>query len=553
MKRSEKFANLHDRVFDVLVIGGGITGAGVVREAAWMGFDALLVEKSDFASGTSSRSSKLLHGGLRYLENYEFGLVFEAVRERMDGYRIAPHLVKPIQFLFPQYKQDRPGMNIMSLGLWLYDAMAGMKSFGLHKRLNKVQFSAAAKGIRAADLLGGFRYWDAQTNDARLTLEAIMDAEKLGGTVLNWTNVKEVTKVGDLWSCTLLDRLKNEKVQVRARTIAIAAGPWLDRVTKMFESDPKQRMRPTKGVHVLVSRDRFPLDETIVVMHPRDARVTFAIPNGNTVVIGTTDTDYPDPVREPEVTKDDVDYALEGVNHLFPDLGLQPEDVLTSYAGLRPLVYEEHKSESEVSREHEVFRIVDHVYAIAGGKLTTWRVMGSDMVKVLVKDLKEGGRKPQRNRRGLYRRLLPGGVGMGDRTQINGRVPAFAKKYNLSETAANTALFTYGARAHDALQYAQQQEKGLTALGVDEVLLGCLMFSVEQEYARSLDDLLRRRSSIFYNDPDQGRSVTTIVADAVAPLLAWQAEDVQREIDHYIQICDHFLPKSSAQKGESTA
>lgn len=547
MTRHDRIAGAQGQVYDLLVVGGGITGAGVAREAAWSGLSTLLVEKNDYAAGTSSRSSKLLHGGLRYLENYEFHLVFEAVRERMEGYRLAPHLVEPIPFLFPQYVHDRPGINILSLGLWLYDAMAGLQTFGLHKRLSAAQFAEVAPGIRTEGLRGGFRYWDARTDDARLTLEIILDAQQLGATTLNRMSVEKAQRDAEgLWNCELADELTGERLTVRARSVVIAAGAWLDAVAPIFEGgEPRKRMRPTKGVHLLVPRSRLPIRETMVVMHPRDKRVSFAIPIDDHVVIGTSDTDHPQLSLEPGVSADDVTYMLEGVNHLFPDAHLTAADVYTSYAGLRPLVFEGEKAESQVSREHDVFTVAESVFAIAGGKLTTWRIMASDVLRPLMKARKAKGFKPERKLRALYRRVLPGVGTYKSRAEILSSTDNIARQHNLPAEAVRTLLQAYGARTQAVIEFAKTRPDGFQTLGKGQLIAGVFDFAVAHEDALTLDDLMRRRTPLFYNEPDQGRAAAAVVARRVAPMLGWDDTRVQQEVAAYQTMCDLYRPQVS--------
>lgn len=542
MTRSQRLAQLGQTTQDLIVIGGGITGAGVAREAAWSGMDVVLVDSADFGGGTSSRSSKLLHGGLRYLEHYEFGLVFEAVRERMEGYRIATHLVEPLPFLFPQFEGDRPGMNIMGLGLWLYDAMAGFRSFGMHTRHNAEAFARMAPGIRTQGLRGGFRYFDAQTNDARLTLEAILDAQQLGANCLNYCGVVSAEQVGDLWCVKVEDKIGCAVHEIRARNVILAVGPWLDKIAPVF-GDSTKRMRPTKGVHILVPKERFPLPETVVVLHPDDGRVMFAIPWETVVVIGTTDTDHEDPLLEPEVTAEDVAYALKGVNSLFPELHLEPSDVTTSYAGLRPLVddtqqHEEH-SESSVSREHAVFRIARSVYAIAGGKLTTWRVMASDALDPVRKNLKNEGRKVERSRKSLYKAQLPGGVGLKSRDDVWKMAKSLAEEIGSTPVAVRLAT-TYGVRAREIVDDFPDH---LADIG-QGLCLGMVLYSIREESACSVDDLLRRRTNIFYEAHDQGLGIAPLVADTAMAKLGWTQEERDRQLQNYIDICGHYNPNA---------
>jgi glycerol-3-phosphate dehydrogenase len=301
-------------------------------------------------------------------------------------------------------------------------------------------------------------------------------------------------------------------------------------------------MRPTKGVHLLVPRTRLPIRETMVVMHPHDKRVSFAIPIDDLVVIGTSDTDHPEPSLEPGVTADDVTYMLEGVNHLFPEAQLTAADVYTSYAGLRPLVFEAEKSESEVSREHTVFTIAPAVYAIAGGKLTTWRIMASDVLRPIMRERRKRDLKPLRGHRELYRRVLPGVGTYRSRAQILASVDNVAKQHGLPAPVVQTLLLTYGARTQAVIEYAKTRPDGFHTLGTNQLIAAAFDFAVAYEDALTLDDLLRRRSRLFYTEADQGRAAAVTVAQRVASLLGWSDTQLREQVAQYHAMCDLYRP-----------
>jgi len=523
-RRAYSLQSLANQTFDILVIGGGITGAGIARRAAWQQLNTCQVEQNDYASGTSSRSTKLLHGGLRYLEQFQFGLVSEAVRERMSGYDLAPHLVRPLPFVFPRYKGDKPGMTKLGIGLWIYDAMARFKSFGKRQRLSAEDLQSRLPQLRTDELKGAWQYFDAQTNDARLTLEAVLDAEALGATVFNRLQLENARRDGDAWVCGVRN-FDGTVLEIRARRVAIATGVWLGETAKIFGATDPPRLRPTKGVHVHVSDERLQLDAAVVMTHPKDRRLMFAIPVENGVMIGTTDDEFDAVADEFDVTTAEVEYLLDAVNHYFPRAGITPADVHSAYAGLRPLLDDGTCSSSKVSREHAVIEIAEDVWGIGGGKLTTWRVMADDLLRAALGSLQSGD---------YNERPLPGGRGIAGREQLDNSIAEFATAHGISEKAATTMLFTYGARADEAIGNCRE------TIGSLELPVSALTYAVTNEHALTLDDLLRRRTRLYYTEPDQARSLAAAAADAVAPLLGWDGDAVQREIDDYTAMCKRY-------------
>lgn len=385
--RAERIARLGTDVFDLLVVGGGITGAGIARDAQQRGLRVALVDKSDYAFGTSSRSSRLVHGGLRYLENLEFGLVFESLRERHGQRKMNPNLVEPVPFVFPVFRGEKPSLGKMSLGLWLYDILALFRTHRLHRRLSAARLRKMVPGIVSNDLAGGIHYYDCQTNDARLTLANVLAAERDGAVVTNYVAFETpvVDDDGVISGATCRDELDGEAIHVRARHVVYAVGPWTD---KLLQSAPgEELLRPTKGVHIVLPADRLPVEVVLVMKAPRDGRVVFVVPWGRHVYVGTTDTDHEGPADSVMATPGDVDYLLETANAFFPSAGLASQDVLGSWAGLRPLVRTGESSAYKTSREHELWSDPRGITTIAGGKLTTYRSMAEEVVDSVVKVL----------------------------------------------------------------------------------------------------------------------------------------------------------------------
>jgi glycerol-3-phosphate dehydrogenase len=370
---------------DLLVIGGGITGAGIARDAARRGLSTALVEMEDFAYGTSSRSSKLVHGGLRYLEQYEFSLVFESVSERRILMDIAPHLVNPLGFLFPVYKSSRRGLWMINAGMWLYDGLSLFRSPKLHRTLKPSEVRTEEPALEATDLTGAPLYFDCATDDARLTLENALDAAKAGATVVTHARVTGFTKDerARITGVVVEDRQTGQLKQIRAGAVVNATGPWTDRTISM--SAPQGALlRPTKGVHIVVDRSKLPVQNAVVAMHPKDGRVLFVIPWGDKSYVGTTDTDWTGDPADVWATSQDVDYLIDACRGYFPRHPLTRSDVICTWAGLRPLMAppstEGNLSESKVSREHSIVVGQDGLVTIAGGKLTTYRRMAAEVV-----------------------------------------------------------------------------------------------------------------------------------------------------------------------------
>ncbi len=366
--------------FDVLVIGGGIVGSGIARDAAMRGLHTGLVDRHDFAFGTSSRSSRLLHGGLRYLEQGRIGLVREASLEKKVIQRIAPHLARPLGFVFPSYcGQGRPLWQLR-IGVQLYDLLCCGRNFAPSRGLNPVETTASLPGLKSTGLAGSVRYFDALTNDARLVIDTLRSAAQHGATVANYVQFLNAFREGDGWRCLLENRLTGEGLTVRTRTLVNATGPWAQ---SLPHSSVKLRL--SKGIHLVVDRSRLPVNEAAVLAEGK--RILFVLPWGERVIIGTTDTDYTDAPENVSVLPADVNYVLHAVNQAFPAARLVEHDIISRWAGLRPLVAQADGSPSDVSRAHEIHAPAPGWWDITGGKLTTYRLMAEQAVDRVIRHL----------------------------------------------------------------------------------------------------------------------------------------------------------------------
>lgn len=387
--RTQMLQEMERGDLDLLVIGGGITGAGIAWDAASRGLKVAVVEKQDFAFGTSSRSTKLIHGGLRYLKQLEFGLVREVGRERALLYEKAPHIIEPAPMMLPIYVGGTYGKFASSLGLWMYDWLAGVKKEERRKMLSREETLEKEPLLKHDGLKGAGYYFEYLTDDARLTLEVMKTAVSLGALAVNYAKAEEFEHENQrLKAVKVRDQVSGKTYRLTAREVVNATGPWVDELRRMDGSLSGKRLHLTKGVHLVVPHHRLPLRQPIYFDVP-DGRMIFAIPRGDITYVGTTDTDYYGDIDSPLMTVEDRDYLLNGVNHVFPSVKLSPKDVISGNAGLRPLIHEEGKSPSELSRKDEIFESPTGLITIAGGKLTGFRKMAERVVDLVLRRLKK--------------------------------------------------------------------------------------------------------------------------------------------------------------------
>jgi len=528
-------------VFDLVVIGGGITGAGIARDAALRGLKVALFEKNDYGSGTSSKSSKLIHGGLRYLEHGEIGLVFESVSERRVQTRVAPHLVRPLPFLIPIYKGVRPGLEIMNVGLWIYDSLALFRAPRLHKTFRGTKAALGLEPqLRPDGLRGALEYYDCATDDARLVLENALDAQAMGAAMHTYTEVMRFERRADgrITGAVVRDRLTDKTWSVEGRAFVLAAGAWTDEMIRRFEI-PMDRplLRRTKGVHIVLPRERLPLARAITLISPVDGRVMFAIPWRERTVLGTTDTDFAGSADEVAADAADVKYLCESGNGYFPGANLTTADVIATWAGLRPLIAAPpNVDESEISREHEVFTKPDGLVIIAGGKLTTYRRMAREAVGKTLELLRDLGEDVTAKRDTTKDRPLPGAIGV-EPPSLEG-VAAIGRRlideYKLDVDTATHLCGVYGARAIELGQAIAANR----ALGerLDHELpyvWAEIEFAARRDLARTVEDVLARRVPLLLVSRDQGLSVCERVAGLLAQVHGWDAATSAQMVEEY--------------------
>ncbi len=382
LDRSKHIDKIKKNKFDLLVVGGGITGAGVAREAALRGLSVCLIEKGDFGEGTSSRSSKLAHGGLRYLENLEFGLVSEALHERQNLLSMAPHLVKPLRFLMPIYKGDRVSAFKMKLGMILYDVLSAFNTYQFHEGVSPAEIKEDYPNLKEEGLKSGFLYSDALMDDDRLVCETLRSAVKAGAVVASYVEGKSYKVNGEEKSeLKCEDVLTGEEFSVEASHTISCVGPWTDKFAKIVDQKWEPRMRPSKGVHISLPKDKLNLKTAVVMAADKQNRILFCIPREGFDIVGTTDTDFTEDPKTVRTKKEDVNYILNILKEYYPKIELNFDDILFSYAGVRPLVNDGSASESKVSRSHWIKTYgKERMTYITGGKYTTYLSMAEDCV-----------------------------------------------------------------------------------------------------------------------------------------------------------------------------
>jgi glycerol-3-phosphate dehydrogenase len=508
-----------------LVIGGGITGAGVAHDAARRGIHTLLVEAEDFAAGTSSRSSRLIHGGVRYLEHGWFHLVFEASRERRRLLDNAPHLVRPLRFTWPVYEGQRLAKWEIGAGLLLYDVLALYKNVGQHKRLSAAGVLEHEAGVLPSALRGGAMYWDAATDDARLTLATALAGERAGARLATHTRVIGLTADGGrVTGARLRNELTGAEHTVLARVIVNATGPFTESIRRFEDPDAAPVVLGTKGVHVLVPRDRLQLRDAITLLHPTDERVMFALPAGRYAILGTTDTRTTSAPNEVRADAGDVQYLIDAANHYFPSAKLTTADVMSAWAGIRPLIAAAPgTAPSDQSREHAIVEGPGGVIGVSGGKLTTYRAMAEEIVDDVVKRLGGGYLDCS-----TANATLPGGD--LDLTEAL----TLATKETEHAALAEHLVYAYGS-AWDAVWALGTTRPELrepivpTSLAIKAEVI----HAVVHEHARTLADVLVRRTKVAFESADNGVGVAPAVAALVAPYLGWSSAEQQQAVEEY--------------------
>ncbi|HAX19365.1 MAG TPA: FAD-dependent oxidoreductase [Hydrogenophaga sp.] len=527
MKRAELLQSLSGTpLFDLAVVGGGATGLGVALDAALRGFSVVLLESHDFAGGTSSRSTKLLHGGVRYLAQGNVALVREALAERATVLRIAPHLAQPLPFVMPSYGWWQT--PFYGVGLKLYDLMAGRAGLGRTAFLNRRQTLEALPGVNPLGLHGGVQYWDGQFDDARLALALARTAEAAGALVLNYARVTAVHRLDDaghpVSELDVSDRFSEERYKVRARCVVNATGVWVDELRAhssgaTAQDAPKRMVSPSQGVHVVVDRDFLPGDHALLVPKTRDGRVLFAVPWLGKLVLGTTDTPRQDLPREPDAFAEELDFILSEAGHVL-SRPVTRADIRSIWVGLRPLVAPPETIEGGtkvLSREHTIVVDANGLVTVTGGKWTTYRAMAED---VLDRCFASG--------------LLPGRP--GGLSEHHTLLGAPGPEAPATAICAPPGLHLYGTEKQRVLD-CPGHDRSL-GMGLTEAMV---RYAVRHEHAHTVEDVLARRWRVLFLD---ARAAAGMAPDVAAILAQEQAADPA--LDRFLSLCDHYLPSRTA-------
>jgi glycerol-3-phosphate dehydrogenase len=534
-KRSSERATLGQLTMqpaDLLVIGGGINGAGIARDAAMRGLRTILVEQNDLASGTSSRSSRLIHGGLRYLEQGEIGLVLEANRERRTLQRIAPHLVWPLQFVFPVHRGDRISRWRLAAGMLLYDALAMFRNVRVHRMLGKRGMLEAEPMLRDRGLLGGARYYDAQCDDARLVVATARSALQHGALVANYMAVTGLERTaGRVVGAQLEDRLTGERGVIRASVVVNATGPWADQVRRLEDAGAAPLLQATKGVHVVVDRSRIDHRQAIAFTSPIDGRVMFVLPWGDLSYIGTTDTDSAEPPEDLRVTGADMVYLLRSVNARFPSARLGVEDVRASWAGLRPLLLDRQgQLTSTRSREHDIVQGSGGMLTLVGGKLTTYRSMSAEVVDVAMRELRHRDGRPRHAEARTDLEPLPGGE-TADLTGFRER----GAELGIPAVSVEHLLRHYGTEAAGIFNLGGADRRLFRRLVPDHPAIEAeVVHAVRRELAQTVEDVMVRRFHHYYEHSQHGAPAAHRVAELMGEELGWDSIRAQAEAERYL-------------------
>ncbi|MCH1627639.1 glycerol-3-phosphate dehydrogenase/oxidase [Ferdinandcohnia quinoae] len=538
--RNNILAEMETEVFDIFIIGGGITGAGIALDASTRGLKTALVEMQDFAAGTSSRSTKLVHGGLRYLKQFEVGLVAEVGKERAIVFENGPHVTTPEWMLLPIHKGGTFGKFSTSIGLRVYDFLAGVKKSERRTMLSASETLAKEPLVKKEGLLGGGYYVEYRTDDARLTIEVMKKAVENGAKAVNYSKVESfIYENGKVKGVIVIDVVTGKEYSIFAKKIINATGPWVDTMRDADKSKSGKVLRLTKGVHIVIDQTRFPLKQAIYYDTP-DGRMVFAIPRDGKAYVGTTDTFYQNDTAHPTVTKEDRDYLIETINYMFPDVKVADDDIESSWAGVRPLIYEEGKDPSEISRKDEIWQSESGLITIAGGKLTGYRKMAETVVDLVAKSLNE---KEARSLHACQTKTLPiSGGDVGGSANFQAFIAEKTKKlifdFSFSKEEAERLTRLYGSNIETLIDIMWETGKKAKEAQLPTSIYASLEYGIRYEMVtKPIDYLIRRTGAMFFNIEWVNQWKRQIIS-TMATTFNWteeEKESYEAEVEMYIK------------------
>ncbi|PYZ99006.1 glycerol-3-phosphate dehydrogenase [Alteribacter lacisalsi] len=539
IQRNAYLEEMEGQELDLLVIGGGITGAGIALDASVRGLSTGVVEMQDFAAGTSSRSTKLVHGGLRYLKQFEVKLVAEVGKERAIVYENAPHVTNPEWMLLPIYKDGTFGKAATAVGLKVYDKLAGVKRKERRNMLNKKKTLEKLPMLREDGLKGSGVYVEYKTDDARLTLEIMKEAVHRGTKAVNYTKAEELFyENGRVAGAKVTDLISGRSFNIRAKRVVNAAGPWVDELREKDGSKKGKYLYLTKGVHLVIDQSRFPLQQAAYFDTEDDGRMIFAIPRDGKTYVGTTDTYYDGRIASPRMTQQDLDYILNAANYMFPGLKLEEKDVESSWAGLRPLIHEEGKSASEISRKDETFISESGLISIAGGKLTGYRKMAERIVDMVAKDL---GVKAKCT----TDKIVLSGGDVGGSKGLENFLEEQTKAgvaLGLSEEEAGKLVKLYGSNVKRVYEILETSGEEARHFQLPKSVFASLVYGMEEEMTVTPIDFFNRRTGALFFDIQWVRKWKTNVLNYLAYRLHWthnQRVRFEKELEKEIAYAAH--------------
>ncbi|MBY6037330.1 glycerol-3-phosphate dehydrogenase/oxidase [Fictibacillus nanhaiensis] len=533
-KRENMIENMKKQKLDLLVIGGGVTGAGILLDAQTRGMKVGLVEMQDFAAGTSSRSTKLVHGGLRYLKQFEVKLVAEVGKERAVVYENAPHVTTPEWMLLPIYKKGTFGKFSTSIGLKVYDFLAGVKKKERRKMLSASETLKHEPLLKKSGLLGGGYYVEYKTDDARLTLEIMKEAVDRGASAANYAKVTSFIYDGKkVVGAHVEDQLTGEVHEIHAKKIINATGPWVDLLREQDRSKTGKQIHHTKGIHLVIDQEKFPLKQA-VYYDTDDGRMLFAIPRAGKTYVGTTDTDYKGDLANPGMTEEDLEYVLNTIHFMFPEVKITRDDVESSWSGLRPLIHEPKKGPSEISRKDEVFHSPSGLLTIAGGKLTGYRKMAEKVVDIVRDQLQdeEGAKFPdcRTEHMELSGGKMGGSAHFGEFLQNKVQE---GLKLGLDESKAKELVQRYGSNIDVVYGFMKDRGEEAKSYNMPRSLYASLLYALDYEMTSTPSDFLIRRISALYFDIDTVYKWKDSVINCMADKLNWSAEQKRDHAEEF--------------------
>lgn len=542
-KNREQFKSiLNTETFDVLVIGGGITGAGIALDAASRGMKIALVEMQDFAAGTSSRSTKLVHGGLRYLKQLHVKQVAEVGKERAIVYENGPHVTRPEWMLLPFYEGGTYGKLLTSIGLSMYDLLAGVKKSERKYMLTREQTLEKAPLIKKHGLKGGGVYVEYRTDDARLTIEVLKTAFEKGALALNYTKVIDfINENGKVIGVVARDEVTGDKYKIYARKIVNATGPWVDSIREKDRSKEGKVLKLTKGVHIVIDQSNLPLEQA-VYFDNSDGRMIFAIPRDGKVYVGTTDSFYDNDPMYPRTTKEDVEYLLKAILYMFPDINLSMEHIESNWAGVRPLIWEEGKGPSEISRKDEIWESPSGLITIAGGKLTGYRKMAEKIVDLLSSKFKAEKYKIFSPCETKELKISGGDVG-GSRyfKQYILEQVDIGEEIGLSGSETRHLANIYGSNVKKIFAIYQEGARVVEKYNLPTTLYAKLHYSLEHEMTVTPLDFFNRRTGAILFDITTVKKYKDVVITYMKDYFKWD----DREVERYQQELELALEEAS--------